>query len=123
MASTIYKDLCNYFSATRKVKINMKKIKIEKKLYKNRFRVEIEQRDDIWKVLCKSMFQKYISKSDVTLDVATGYGEFINNIVCKKKIALDINTDAKKYLNSDVQFLLNSSTKISLSQNSVDKVF
>jgi ubiquinone/menaquinone biosynthesis C-methylase UbiE len=101
----------------------MKTIKIEKILYKNRFSTEIKKRYAIWQVLCNYFFQQFIDKNDCVLDVATGYGEFINNINCKKKIALDINPDSKKYINSNVYFLLGSSTKIKLKNNSVDKIF
>jgi SAM-dependent methyltransferase len=101
----------------------MKKFKIEKKLYKNRFATDMEQRNKLWKVLCKDFLQKYISSKDVVLDIPSGYGEFINNINCKQKIACDINSDSKKYVNANVTFILGSSVKISLKENSVDKVF
>lgn len=68
-------------------------------------------------------FQKYISLNDVVLDIATGYGEFINSIHCKEKIACDINPDSKNYVAHDVKFLLSSSTKMPIKRNSVNKIF
>lgn len=38
------------------------------------------------------------------VDVACGYGEFINNISAKTKIAIDINPDSKKFLGTDIEF-------------------
>ncbi len=91
-------------------------------LYKNRFYNE-NLRNNIWKVLTKNYFQKFIKKSDNVLDLPCGYGEFINNISCNKKYALDINKDAKKFLHKNITFLHASATKIPLQKNSVDKIF
>ncbi|HVA96941.1 MAG TPA: methyltransferase domain-containing protein [Candidatus Acidoferrales bacterium] len=101
----------------------MQKLTIEKKLYKNRFGKEFKKRNALWSILCKQFFQQFIFTNDIVLDVATGYGEFINNITCKKKFALDINPDSKKYMQSTVTFLLCPSTKIKLKEKSVDKIF
>lgn len=101
----------------------MKQLPIEKELYEKRFEAEQQQRNKMWHVLCKEFFQGFVSQDDTVLNVATGYGEFINHIHCKKKIACDINPDSKSYVNKDVVFLLGSSVKIALKNNSVDKVF
>lgn len=101
----------------------MKQQPIEKELYGKRFEAEHQQRNDMWKILSKKFFQKYVSKDDTVLDIATGYGEFINNIRCKKKIACDINPDSKSFVGRDVEFLLGSSIKIPLRDKSVDKAF
>ena len=82
-----------------------------------------DERKILWAVLVDKFFQKYIGKNDIVLDVPCGYGEFINAIVCKKKLALDINPDSKKYLNKNVNFIKATSTKIPLPNNSVDKIF
>lgn len=94
-----------------------------KKIYEARF-VNIEQRKLIWQVLVSDFFQQFIKKNDVVLDVACGYGEFINNIVCGKKFAVDLNKSVKKYLNKDVNFFSESSTKMSsIKDKSIDKIF
>ncbi|SRR5260221_1990580 len=102
---------------------NMSALPIEKKLYSNRFYKEHKNRNSMWKELCENFLQKFISPQDVVLDLPTGYGEFINNIHCKKKIATDINPDSKKFVKSNVTFLLGRSTKISLKNSTVDKIF
>lgn len=63
------------------------------KLYSNRFKdSELKFKDAMWKVLCKSFFQKYINEEDTVIDIAGGYCEFINNINCKR-IKLDFLED------------------------------
>jgi SAM-dependent methyltransferase len=67
--------------------------------------------------------QKYISKHSIVVDVACGYGEFINNINASKKIAIDLNPDARNYLKSDVEFKLIKALNLSLIGRGVDIVF
>ena len=67
--------------------------------------------------------QKYISKHSIVVDVACGYGEFINNINASKKIAIDLNPDARNYLKSDVEFKLIKALNLSLIGVGVDVVF
>lgn len=94
-----------------------------KKIYETRF-INIEERRLIWQILVTDFFQQYIRKDDVVLDVGCGYGEFINNIVCGKKLAVDLNRSVKKYLNKDIKFFLESSTKMSnIRDKSIDKIF
>lgn len=75
-----------------------------------------------WKILVTDFFQKYVNSDDIVLDIPCGFGEFINNIKCQKKIAADIR-DSKKYLNPDVKFIICDSKKLSLPDKSVTKVF
>lgn len=91
-------------------------------MYRQRFN-DTGMRKELWEILTKDFFQKYISKDDIVLDIPCGYSEFINTVQCKKKYAADINPDAKKYVGKDVTFLLNNSTKLSLKKNSVNKIF
>lgn len=74
-------------------------------LYRIRFNEEfLPRKIDIWKVLCKDFFQKFVGGDDVVVDVACGYGEFINNIQAGTKIGIDLNPDSKKYLSPEVEF-------------------
>ena len=99
----------------------MKKIN---ELYKIMFsNKDNEQKNKLWFILCNNYLQKYIPKNSVLLEIACGYGEFINNIKAKKKIAIDLNDDAKKYINNDVSFYNSSASVISLNNNSVDVCF
>ncbi len=91
-------------------------------VYRQRFN-DTGMRKELWEILTKDFFQQYVDKDDIVLDVPCGYGEFINVIRCKKKYAADINKDARGYVNKDVRFLLDNSTKLSLGNNTVDKIF
>ena len=74
-------------------------------LYKIRFTEEqLPRKNAIWKVICQQFLQKLISPSGTVVDIACGYGEFINNIIAKRKIAVDMNPDTRKFLNSDIEF-------------------
>jgi len=94
-------------------------------LYKIRFKnSELPRKNAIWKVICEDFLQNFVDPSDTLLDVASGYGEFINNINCKRKISVDLNLDTKDFLSKDVEFHNISATKISgLSSEGVDVMF
>jgi ubiquinone/menaquinone biosynthesis C-methylase UbiE len=78
----------------------------------------------MWSVLCKNFFQRYVKKDAVVLDLAAGYCEFINNITAKRKIAVDLNEDIRKFANDDVEVLLSKSDDLSaLEDSSVDVIF
>src|SRR5918911_2512313 len=80
-------------------------------LYSNRFNQEEQrQKERIWKVLCRDFFQRYVHPSDTVLDIGAGYCEFINNIQCARKIALDLNEDTKRYAAPGVQVVQAMST-------------
>lgn len=81
--------------------------------YKIRFKNnELIERNQIWKTLCFSFFQKYISETDIVLDIGSGFCEFLNNIKCFKKIAIDINPRTKKLANKDIEVLQINALKI-----------
>ncbi|EDK72387.1 Methyltransferase type 11 [candidate division TM7 genomosp. GTL1] len=74
-------------------------------LYRNRFSTEILPRKNaIWRVICRNFLSSYIKASDFVVDVACGYGEFINNIDAGKKVAIDLNPDTRDFLDSEVDF-------------------
>lgn len=78
---------------------------IQSKLYKIRYRnTSLERKNLAWKLVCKKIYQKYINANDTVLDIASGHGEFINNIQAKRKLALDLNPDAAKYLDDEIEF-------------------
>lgn len=94
-------------------------------LYDIRFnQTGVEKRRAVWRVLCDSFFSKLVPADATILDIACGYGEFINHIVAKKKYAIDLNTDSPAHLNPDVTFLHTVATDLSaLPQNAFDVVF
>jgi len=100
-------------------------VKIEN-LYRNRFndQAALKSKNAMWSILCKYFFQRYVKKDAIVLDLAAGYCEFINNITAKRKIAVDLNEDIRKYANDDVEVILSRSDNLSeLEDSSVNVVF
>lgn len=74
--------------------------------YRRRFdSKENETRGKLWKILCETFLQKFIQEDDAIMDIGAGYCEFLNNIKCKRKIAVDINPDTKKFAAKDIEVL------------------
>jgi SAM-dependent methyltransferase len=94
-------------------------------LYQIRFQSEeLPRKNAIWEVLCENFFQKHINPQSKLVDIACGYGEFLNNIKAVKKVAVDLNQDAKNFLSPDIDFHLCSATELSLVvQGDADVVF
>lgn len=82
-------------------------------LYKIRFaQAELPRKNAIWKVICANFLQRFVKPSSVVVDVACGYGEFLNNIVADRKIAVDLNLDAKKFLDPQIEFHQRKATEL-----------
>lgn len=82
-------------------------------LYKIRFaETELPRKNAIWAVICRDFLQKFIPKDGVVVDVACGYGEFLNNIQARRKIAVDLNPDARNFLGKAVEFNLAKATDL-----------
>ncbi len=94
-------------------------------LYEHRFSAaERERKTALWKVLCQSFFQKYVRESDTVVDLGAGYCEFINNIRCAKKFAVDLSEDTQSAAAEDVTVVLKPATDLSsFESQSVDAVF
>lgn len=94
-------------------------------LYRIRFEEDfLPRKRQIWQVLCRDFFQKFIPPDAVILDVACGYGEFINNIQAGTKIAVDINPDTKTHLSPEVEFHTLSAGEVSaIGRGRMDVVF
>jgi SAM-dependent methyltransferase len=93
-------------------------------IYADRFDERVKERDAMWQVLCNDYFQRFVSPNDTVLDLAAGYCEFINNIHCKRKIAVDLNTQTKQMAHDDVEVHQTLSTKLAKDlTGKVDVVF
>ncbi|MEO1251521.1 MAG: class I SAM-dependent methyltransferase [Pseudomonadota bacterium] len=76
-----------------------------KTLYRHRFdESDLPEKNRIWSVLCSDYFNKIIPANATVLDIACGYGEFINNIRAGEKIAIDANPDAQRFTREDIEF-------------------
>jgi SAM-dependent methyltransferase len=76
------------------------------RLYAERFGRAIAYRQAVWRVLVADYFQRWIAPTATVLDLGCGYGEFINQVRCGRKYAIDLNPDAPHRVAADVECLL-----------------
>jgi hypothetical protein len=81
------------------------------------------RRSTTWEALCEFFFNKIISESETVLELGAGYCDFINNVKCEKKIAVDQWQGFSKFAAVDVEThvadVINLESVIS---NSVDTI-
>lgn len=94
-------------------------------LYRYRFSAKDRQRKEkIWAVLCRDYFQQFIKPTDTVLDVACGQGEFIRNIRCARKLAVDLNREVERHLPPDVEYFCSPASSLTgIASQSVDVCF
>lgn len=93
-------------------------------IYTNRFEESSAERDAVWQVLCADYFPRFVPRGATVLDLAAGYCEFINNIKCGRKIAVDLNPETRARADDDVEFFEASSTDLPAElDGQVDVVF
>jgi SAM-dependent methyltransferase len=82
------------------------------------------KRGVVWGALWKYFFQRRISVQDVVLDLGCGYGEFINSVTAKRRIALDLWPDFPKHMAEGVETIIAPVTDLSaLEDGSIDYAF
>lgn len=94
-------------------------------LYRERFDERgLEQKNKVWKVICESYLQRFIEPSDAVLDMGAGTCEFINNIKCDTKYAVDTNPHTKDYAAEGVEVILPKSTEMpEVEDSSINVIF
>jgi SAM-dependent methyltransferase len=93
-------------------------------LYGERFSGEDAFRRDMWAVLCKDFFQKWVAKDAVVLDVAAGTCDFVNAIEARERIALDLNPAVEQYADPGVRTIIGRADAMDdVPDDSVDVVF
>jgi SAM-dependent methyltransferase len=82
-------------------------------------------KDAVWRVLCQHFFQRYISPSDIVVDVGTGFGEFLRHIRCARRIAVDIEPLSGRALPEGTEEIIVPSHQLAtrIPPSSVDVVF
>jgi SAM-dependent methyltransferase len=94
------------------------------RIYEARFRASADYRRAVWCVLIDDYFQRFVGPNDAVLDLGCGYGEFINQIRCGRRYAMDLNPDAPKRVQAGVKCLLQDCSQTwALPDNSLDAVF
>ena len=94
------------------------------RIYGLRFDRTRAYRNRVWEVLIRDKFQAYVRPDAKVLDLGCGYGEFINNIRCGKKWAMDLNPGARQHLAVDVELIeQDCSTRWPFAGGTLDVVF
>ncbi len=73
-------------------------------IYKTRFKNQEIYRRQVWAVLIRH-FARWIPTDALVLDLGCGYCEFINQVQCAAKFAMDLNPEVRKRAAADVQVL------------------
>jgi SAM-dependent methyltransferase len=82
------------------------------------------RRDVLWQTLWQYYFSHLVGRDDCVLDLGCGYGNFINKVVARRRIALDSWQDFAKFLAPGVEPLLANVTDLErLPDNGVDFAF
>jgi SAM-dependent methyltransferase len=93
-------------------------------IYSRRFLADLSFRNEMWRVLCRSFFQRYVPDASVVLELGAGMCGFINNIRAGQKIAIDINPDVRNHADHDVRVIVGRTTGMNeIPSGSVDVAF
>jgi SAM-dependent methyltransferase len=94
------------------------------RIYRTRFEKTRAYRAEVWRILIAEFFGKFIRPTDAVLDLGSGFGEFINNVSCQTKFAMDLNPDSGTVLGPEVKFLQQNCADVwHLPDASLDVVF
>lgn len=75
------------------------------RIYRARFDGRAPYRLAVWRILLAHVFNRWIRPEYRILDLGAGQGEFINQVPAKRKVAMDLNPEARAVLAPDVEFL------------------
>lgn len=94
-------------------------------IYEQRFEVANQvYRQRLWATLIEDFFQKWVASNAAVLDLGCGDGEFITQICCGRKLAMDLNPQSAEMLGSNVKLLAQDcSQPWELPDNSLDVIF
>lgn len=91
--------------------------------FETRF-AEDPRREILWRTLVRHYFQSQIPENGCVLELGAGYGNFINNVRARRRIAQDQWPGFTKLLQAGVESHVGPVTELSfLDDNSIDFVF
>lgn len=81
-------------------------------------------RAKVWRAIVGYIDKKYLKAPKDVLDLGCGYGDFINNVQCRRKTAIDLNPDAKNYLAAGINFINSTADNLAeIPSDSIDLIF
>jgi SAM-dependent methyltransferase len=82
------------------------------------------RRDEVWRVLWLYYFSRLIPPDACVLDLGCGYGNFINNVVAARRIAIDSWPDFPRFVAPGVETVVGTVTELDfLADQTVDFAF
>jgi len=94
-------------------------------LYRNRFdEADRARKSRVWDVLYARVFGRWVRPQDTVLDLGAGFCEFINAARAARRIAVDLNPDAARFVAPGIELHTASASRLDfLSDGAVDVVF
>ena len=93
-------------------------------IYRRRFARQAEYRKAVWRLLIRHWLEGYLAEAQCVVELGCGHGEFINQVSCPMRIAIDLNPDAAVHLEAGVRFECQScADRWPVGDSSVDLVF
>ena len=78
----------------------------------------------LWRTLVDGVFQKQIPPDGVVLELGAGYGDFINSVKARRRLAVDCWPGMMAHLEPGVEGLVTSVTQLdAIADDSIDYVF
>jgi SAM-dependent methyltransferase len=82
------------------------------------------RREVVWQALWRYHFRHIVPADGCVLDIGCGYGDFINQVIARRRIALDAWPDFPRYLDAGVEPLVGDVTELrQLADHAVDFAF
>lgn len=92
--------------------------------YQRRFTALAPYRDAVWRILVRDVFQQFVPRDGVVLDLGAGWGEFIRNVRAHRRLAMDLNPDAPARLGDGIEIVLQDCAQPwNIPSDSLDVVF
>ncbi|MBR2269578.1 class I SAM-dependent methyltransferase [Sphingobium sp.] len=82
------------------------------------------RRTSVWQALWRYHFRHHVHPTDTVLDLGAGYGDFINNVVARRRIALDMWPGMVDHVASGVETIVGPADDLAgLEDGAIDYTF
>jgi len=82
------------------------------------------RRDVLWRTLCAAHFSSRVPADGCVLDLGSGYGQFINNVTARRRVAIDSWPGFASHLSPGVEAIVGDVTDLSpIADGAVDYAF
>jgi SAM-dependent methyltransferase len=82
------------------------------------------RRKALWRALWRYHFRWFVDPQDCVLDLGSGYGEFINEVIARRRIAVDSWADFPRFLAPGIEAVVGCVTELGfLDDGTVDFAF